>query len=320
MFLRASHKDHSGQPRPAGTPNAPATPFASVIVPIYKCNDYLPKLLNALESQTYPKDLYEVILVNNDPCERLSGIQKLPPAFRFVLELKGGSYQARNAGVDFARGEILAFTDCDCVPDATWLASGISALQTQPKTSVIGGRIDVTFRDPSQPTACELYDSICSFRQSEFVNENKYALTANLFTWRSLMATVGPFDPHLKSGGDCEWGARVFRHGFAQSYCDAAVVQHPARQSLSSLIRKSRRVTIGTMETLECFNYANRSFLGYLYHQIIERPADIIKRLNGCQKPFQNTMKLKVLALYFVIKSIQVMERVRVNLGGRPLR
>ena len=135
-----------------------------------------------------------------------------------------------------------------------------------------------------------------------------------------MMVTVGPFDPRRKSGGDCEWGARVFRHGFGQSYCDSAVVRHPARRSLRDLIRKSRRVTIGTMETLESFNYANRSFFGYVQHQVIERPSAILKELGNHQKPVQGTMKLKVLALYFVIKSIQAMERVRVRLGGRPLR
>jgi cellulose synthase/poly-beta-1,6-N-acetylglucosamine synthase-like glycosyltransferase len=320
VFLNASHKDHSSQSKPEGTPNIPTPPFASIIVPIYKCNDSLPKLLSALESQTYPKDLYEVILVNNDPYHNLSDIRNLSPSSQVILEPIPGSYQARNAGIDFAKGEILVFTDCDCIPDATWLANGISALQKQGKTGIVGGRIDVTFRDPSRPTATELYDSVCSFRQKEFVKENKYALTANLFTWKSVLTAVGPFDTHRKSGGDCEWGARVFRYGIAQSYCDAAVVRHPARRTLSDLIRKSRRVTIGTMETLESFNFANRNFLGYLRHQVIERPTAILRGLNGCQKPLHNTIKLKVLALYFFIKVIQVLERVRVSLGGHPLR
>ena len=296
------------------------TPFTSIIVPVYNNTQGLHALLRALERQTYPRSCYEVIVVNNNPEDDLAAICDEFSSVQVVTEQKEGSYHARNTGIRASEGEILAFTDSDCIPDSDWLLNGVCALCEIQGAGMIAGHIDVTYQDPMQPTACELYDNICSFRQQEFLEQGKFGVTANLFTSKTVMRVVGTFNPQLKSGGDCEWGARVFLHSFQQLYCPTAIIKHPAHRSLRSLIQKSLRVTIGTMRTLEKYNHVGRNPFQYTWHHLAQRPANLIARMNNLPIAVHLFIKFKVLGIYFFIKGLQLLERVRVHLGGKARR
>ena len=83
--------------------------------------------MNALTKQTYPKNRFEVIVVNNDPADPCPCIP-LPDNFVLTTEGKPGSYAARNAGIKIAKGEILAFTDSDCIPHSNWIEQAVNIL------------------------------------------------------------------------------------------------------------------------------------------------------------------------------------------------
>jgi glycosyltransferase involved in cell wall biosynthesis len=58
---------------------------------------------------------------------------------RTGFEARPGSYAARNTGIELARGDILAFTDADCLPAADWIEHGLAALQ-RVENCGLGGR------------------------------------------------------------------------------------------------------------------------------------------------------------------------------------
>ncbi len=101
-------------------------PFVSVIIPTYHDWERLGYVCtNALfKKQTYPKDHFEAIIINNAP-EDSSPEFNLPDNFKIISESKPGSYAARNKGVSVARGEIIAFTDSDCIPCPDWIEQGV---------------------------------------------------------------------------------------------------------------------------------------------------------------------------------------------------
>jgi glycosyltransferase involved in cell wall biosynthesis len=66
--------------------------------------------------QSYPKSLYEIIFVDNGSVENIEVLVSQFPQTSFTNEPKPGSYAARNKRISIARGEIIAFTDSDCVP------------------------------------------------------------------------------------------------------------------------------------------------------------------------------------------------------------
>jgi GT2 family glycosyltransferase len=221
--------------------------YVSVIIPTYNDRDRLYLCLQALEKQSYPRDRYEVVVVDNGSDSPLA--QEDLPGFNITVAVQttGGSYAARNAGIRIAKGEVLAFTDSDCIPGAGWIESGTQALLRQPNCGLVAGRIEVFYADPANPTSVELYEKAVAFRQQFNLETSKYAATANLFTFRRVMERVGNFHELMVSGGDTEWGNRVADAGYTMTYSHDAVVRHPARASFDDLRRKIVRVAYGNL-------------------------------------------------------------------------
>ena len=184
--------------------------FVSVIVPTYNDPDGLPRCLQALQGQSYPNHLYEIIVVDNGSCVDVEPIVKSFNKTRLLREEMPGSYAARNKGILNSKGCIFAFTDSDTIPSRDWLEKGIQHLYRTAGCGLVAGRIRIFFKKPNRPNPVELYESLVSHRQKEYVMDKKFGATANMFTFRSVFEKVGLFNTRLKSRGDLEWGQRVF--------------------------------------------------------------------------------------------------------------
>ncbi|WP_129793643.1 glycosyltransferase family 2 protein [Sphingosinicella sp. CPCC 101087] len=209
----------------------------SVIIPVYRDWERLRLCLEALERQTLPASEWEIIVADNEP-EGGSSSTRLPVNARIVHEPRPGSYAARNAAVALALGEHLAFTDSDCIPDPAWLENGLAALRSRSGARITGPV--VIFREPGSHYLPYLYDLHTAFPQQEYVRQGHCA-TANLLVARRTFDQVGKFDECL-SGGDSLWNMRAASMGVPILYDPGVSVGHPARRSLSEILRKRRRV------------------------------------------------------------------------------
>ena len=102
----------------------PALPV-SVIVPYYAAPEALGRTLAALEGQTYPRELFEVVVVDDGSPDPLEQPQSTPLNVTVVRqENRGfGLARARNTGVRAAAHDVLVFLDGDMLPEAGWLAA-----------------------------------------------------------------------------------------------------------------------------------------------------------------------------------------------------
>lgn len=216
------------------------TPFVSVIIPVHNDRASLQKCLSALYFQTYPYSRYEVLVVDNNSTEDLYSLCQQFPNVRYCQESTPGSYAARNKGVSVAKGEAIAFTDADCIPDTNWLSEGVTALLQHPEAGIVGGAVQFCFQG-SKPNPVEYFDSIFYLQQQAYIERDHYAVGANLFTRRLVLEKVGGFESRLLNLGDKEWGQRVFAAGWEVVYCPSAMIQHPARSTLEALLAKGRR-------------------------------------------------------------------------------
>ncbi len=228
-----------------------ANPFVSVLIPVHNDTGRLTQCLRALEGQTYPTDWYEVIVVDNASDEPVAPALSAFPHARGAYEAQRSSYAARNTGIAVARGDVLAFTDSDCLPAPDWLERGVAALANAENCGLVGGGIEFFFRDPTTPTIVELYDSVMHLDQEEFIHKKQFSVTANLFTFKQVVERVGMFDSTLESNGDKEWGQRVAAQGYRLAYAPDARVKHPARHTFQALRRKVTRVINGATDLRE---------------------------------------------------------------------
>ena len=215
-------------------------PFVSVIIPTYHDWHRLRVCLDALKHQTYDRNRYEVIVVNNAVDEPPADL-RLPDSWMLEVEPKPGSYAARNRGIRVSHGEILAFTDSDCIPDPEWIEEAARILRQG--ANRVAGRVELFYKG-IRLTPAELYEKAFAFRQEKNAAAGS-AVTANMLAWRYCFTRTGVFNEALMSGGDYEWGIRAHELGLNIAYVSEAVVYHPARATIRELVKKRRRVIDG---------------------------------------------------------------------------
>jgi glycosyltransferase involved in cell wall biosynthesis len=201
----------------------------------------------------------EVIVVDNAPAtdetERL--VRGRFPGIRYVLERRPGLDWARNRAILEARGEIVAFTDDDCVVDPGWVGAIATLFADDPQASVVTGLV---LPYELETEAQILFERAGGFgrgyRRSwfavdperglpwEYCGAGQFGTGANMAYRRSVFTHVGPFDPALdvgtvtNGGGDLDMFFRVLVEGHTLVYEPAAVVRHRHRRSYQQLLRQ----------------------------------------------------------------------------------
>lgn len=212
-----------------------------VVVPT-KDDPRLEACVRAVLAQDHPAEALRVIVVDNGSAHPQRHVADLDPRVEFLVEPRPGSYAARNAALAVARGDVLAFTDSDTLPDPGWVSGALRALDAG--AQVVAGRVRVYPRDPARPHPVEAFEVVNAFRQDRTVPRG-FAVTANVVVPRAVFDAVGPFDAGLPSGGDAEWCGRAVAAGFPLTYVEDAVVAHPARESYAEAWKKLCRVQHG---------------------------------------------------------------------------
>ena len=92
----------------------------SVVIPAYNAEKTLSSCLEALVDQSTPKPDYEVIVVDDGSTDDTSEIAKKFNV-KYIFQTNQGPATARNKGALEAQGDIILFTDSDCIPDHNWI-------------------------------------------------------------------------------------------------------------------------------------------------------------------------------------------------------
>jgi GT2 family glycosyltransferase len=289
--------------------NSSSTLSVSVVIPVRDDSRRLDVCLAALCAQTYPRDRYEIVVVDNASAQSPADVAAAHGPVRLLSEAQPTSSAARNAAIRSSQAEIFAFTDADCVPTLDWIANGVAALGSIPNCGLVAGHIDLSVRQPARPTAVELFELATAFDQRRYVQQWRFAATANAFTYRSVFDHVGLFDATLSSGADLEWGQRIFGAGYTQIYAATARVTHPARATLSELSAKHRRVIGGLTRLRETHNH--RHLVATLLRDW-PTPRDGVVL---CTTPTLRgaSQRLRALAVMGYIKLVRIRARVQAH-------
>ena len=133
----------------------------SVVITTYRRDELLQQALESLTRQNFPRQDFEILVVNNDPSDPNPplAVARLQESYftddreriRLVeCPIPGLSY-ARNAGIAEARGEVLCFLDDDALARPDWLEQIWQAFESRPDLGVAGGHIFLKYPQPRPP-------------------------------------------------------------------------------------------------------------------------------------------------------------------------
>ncbi len=211
-------------------------PSVSVVVAAYDAAEVIGDCLRSLAALAYPKDRLEVIVVDNDSRDDTAAmVRGFGPAVVLASETRRGAAAARNRGIAVARGDVVAFTDADCVVDRDWLAELVTGLR-DPAVGIAGGRIRA--RRPCTRIAA-LGEDLHDHRRA-IESTPPYAITMNWASPKRVLDEAGRFDESFLRCQDVDLAFRIVQAGYRLAYVDRAVVHHRNRATLLALLREAR--------------------------------------------------------------------------------
>lgn len=92
----------------------------SIIIPSYNCGKYIPRLLTSLEKQLTSE--VEVLVVNDGSTDDTLAVLGQFKGIKVIDKPNGGVSSARNAGLEIAQGEYIAFIDSDDMVSENYIA------------------------------------------------------------------------------------------------------------------------------------------------------------------------------------------------------
>ncbi|MFN3874364.1 MAG: glycosyltransferase family 2 protein [Flavobacteriales bacterium] len=105
------------------------SPLVSVVMPAYNAQRWIAQAIRSVLDQTWPN--VEVVVVNDGSKDGTAAAVRAfgDPRVRLVDKPNGGVSSARNTGIDYARGECIAFLDADDAMEPTCIARKMDALE-----------------------------------------------------------------------------------------------------------------------------------------------------------------------------------------------
>jgi len=210
----------------------------SVIVPVFNTATYLKHCIDALETQDYPRDKYEIIMVDNNSTDGSDQIAAGYPAVRLLRESKQGSYAARNRGISEAAGSIIAFTDSDCAPMPDWL-KGIAGGMNRPEACVLLGQL-MPARNSKYLAMFETYQHYMrEYIFNSKIPELYFGYAGNMAVRRGVLNGRMPFVERRRGADSIFVNRLVHEHSCdVVTYYPEMVVRHLEITGLSTVYRK----------------------------------------------------------------------------------
>jgi GT2 family glycosyltransferase len=212
----------------------PAWPRVSVVVCTYNSEETLRRCFDGLRDLEYPD--YEVIVVNDgstDATDEIAGEYD----FRLISTENRGLSNARNAGLEAATGEIVAYMDADAWPDPHWLCHLATAFVKSSHVGIGGPNIpplddgetsECVANAPGGPIHVLLSDEIA-----------EHIPGCNMAFWKESLDAIGGFDPQFRTAGDdvdiC-W--RLQDQGWSVGFSPGAVVWHHRRGCVRGYLKQ----------------------------------------------------------------------------------
>lgn len=234
-------------------PVLPEYPKASVVVCAYNAERTMDSCLASLKELNYPN--YEVIVVNDGSTDGTLEITQRYDYVRLISQENKGLSVARNVGIAAATGEIVAFTDSDCMADPDWLtylvakflSSGLAAVGgpnlSPPEDCLVPACVAVS---PGVPTHVLVSDEVA-----------EHIAGCNMAFRREVLQEIDGFDPQYRAAGDdvdiC-W--RLQDKGYAIGFSPAAIVWHFRRNTVDAYLKQQRGY--GKAEALVYFKHPYR--------------------------------------------------------------
>ncbi len=263
-------------------------PFVSVMVPAHNEVAVIRRTVEKLLSFDYPKDRYEVIVINDnstdDTAEVLAEIQKNnPDRYLIVISTNNvvggkGKSNALNIGYSVARGEVFAIYDADNTPEPQALRLLVENLMSDDSLAAVIGKFRTRNRNASWLTRFVNIETLAHQCMNQAGRWLYFGLCTipgtNFVIRRRIIEAIGGWDPNALSE-DTEISFRIYRMGYRIKLLPQAVTWEQEPFRLDIWFKQRTRWAMGNLYVLASnFKYtfdpkAGKMRLDVIYYSLV---------------------------------------------------
>ncbi|MBU0492665.1 MAG: glycosyltransferase [Chloroflexi bacterium] len=213
---------------------SPQFPLVSIIIPAYNARAVIGDAIAGCLAQDYAGEV-EVIVVDDGSTDDTGAVVQRYPV-RYVWQANSGPATARNAGWRRARGEIVFFTDADCVPEPAWVSRLVRWFADE---AVGGAGGTYGIRNPENLLAACVHEEIVQ-RHQRMPRQVDYLGGFNAAYRRRVLEQVEGFDEGYRtaSAEDNDLSYRVKKLGYTLVFDAEARVAHLHPTALPRYLRR----------------------------------------------------------------------------------
>lgn len=228
-------------------------PMVSIIIPVRNEAGLLKSCLESISNLDYPKDRIEVIIADGMSTDDTVNTAKQLGA-RVVLNEKKTVSPGRNVAFKLAKGEIIAFTDADCIVDKNWIINSVRYFEDD-KVACVGGPNLTPYGEGYFGKAVGFVFNQGIFsagsihaRELKEVKEVRSIPGCNAIYKKDALEKVMPIDETLLTCDDTELNQRLIDKGYKLLYTPDVFVWHYRRPNPKRLFRQMYRYAIGRLQ------------------------------------------------------------------------
>ncbi len=221
---------------------AVTAPKVSIIVASRNSEETIDECLKAIFEQDYPRDAFEVIVVDGCSIDTTVQIAEKYTAKVFSLPLNAAA--AYNYALKIASHSILGFVDADAKVEREWLSKLVTHLD-DPHVAGVSGAIETW--NAENPWARSIGYELKN-RYSRIAKFTGRIATMNLLLKKSVIEEAGGWDENLPSQYDTDLGFRISRKGYKIAYEPDAKCYHFNRQTVRAYWRQQLQYGKNTLK------------------------------------------------------------------------
>lgn len=209
----------------------------SVIIPAYNAEKSIQKCLDSLMNQDYTGD-YEVIVVDDGSTDSTSSILSRYATVRLIKQKNAGPADARNRGAAKAKGDIILFTDADCIPEYNWITEMVKPFKSNPDIVGVRGKYRTEQKEIVAKFVQIEYEDKYSYIQKDkyvdFIDTYSAGFKKDVFINMKGYDTEFP----VACAEDIELSYRLSNKGYKMVFNPDAIVCHTHPDKLSDYLKK----------------------------------------------------------------------------------
>ncbi len=212
------------------------SPLITIVIPAYTAEKTIAKAIDgALRQQG--DFIKEIIVVDDGSSDRTAEIVKSFKEVKYFFQPNAGPAAARNRGAQEAQGEIIFFTDADCIPAEDWLVKAVVHF-ADPHVAVVSGSYAIA--NPQERLAKCIHQEIIFRHRNLMPVYPKFFGSFNFAVRKKVFAAVGGFDVGYRtaSGEDNDLSYKILRSGGKIYFAKDALVAHHHPSDIKKYLRE----------------------------------------------------------------------------------